>query len=276
MLDIYPMMRPLLLVAAAVLNTFSVLPLGPGALPLHAQARSSRVEPPEGARFVASSRGRVYYPVDCSAWRDLSPSNLLFFPSSEAAETRGYTPTRNRVCTGPAPRSVLDPLPSRAGDGAVPEVGETGPDGDPRRIVGICVVQRVVDGDTLRCRGGLRVRLLLIDAPEMEQYGFGLRARLALEELLPPGASAVVEVDVQERDRYGRLLAHLHTSSGLWVNRELVGRGYAVSLVYPPNVRYVELVRAAADSARTERRGLWREGAFLCPPVDFRAGRCGV
>lgn len=78
---------------------------------------------------------------------------------------------------------------------------------------------------------------------------------------------------MEPRDRYGRVLAHLHVR-GVWVNRAMVRGGYAVPLVYPPNVRWIEEIRAAADSARMERRGLWEMGAFECEPVEFRAGRC--
>ena len=207
---------------------------------------AASAQQPPSARYVASSRGTVYYPVTCDAWRSLSPENLRFFPSAEAARAAGYTPTRSRACRAPA-----GPPPS------------------------MCVVARIVDGDTLVCEGGERIRLLLVDAPESDQSDFGLRSKLALEELLAVGAEARVELDVQERDRYGRVLAHLYAPDGTWVNRSLVRRGYAVPLVYPPNVRHVEAIRAAADSARAERRGLWEVDAFTCLPVDFRAGRCG-
>lgn len=238
------------------------------AAPLAGQERSAGVRPPDSARFVASSRGQVFYPVGCPAWRTLSPASLRFFSSAEAAEDEGYTPTRNRQCVGAAPLGSLAPVPeARAGE----EVAQM----DEGRVVGVCVVERIVDGDTLDCAGGVRVRLLLVDAPEDAQGDFGLRARLALEELLPTGASAMVELDVQERDRYGRVLAHLHDPRGGWVNRLLVRRGYAVPLVFPPNVRRIEAIRAAADSAREERRGLWQRGGFECLPADFRAGRCG-
>ncbi len=140
-------------------------------------------------------------------------------------------------------------------------------------VAGGCVVARIVDGDTLVCEGGVRVRLLLIDAPETEQGSYGLRAKLALEELLPVGDTARLELDVQPRDRYGRVLAHVH-AGGVWINRALARAGYVVPLVYPPNVRHVEEIRAAADSARAERRGLWEVDAFECLPRDFRAGRC--
>lgn len=245
-----------------------VLPLAPS--PLQAQRAGSAVGAPPGARFVASSRGQVFYPVDCSAWRDLSRRNLVFFRSAREAESRGYAPTRNRRCREPASVATLAPRSPAAPRAIPPRARAWIADA---RMVGVCVVERIVDGDTLDCEGGVRVRLLLIDAPERRQ-GYALRASLALEEILPVGDSAAVELDVEPRDRYGRLLAHLHRLDGLWVNRALVRRGYAVPLVYPPNVRHVEAIRAAADSARAEALGLWAEGPATCLPVDFRAGRC--
>jgi micrococcal nuclease len=83
-----------------------------------------------------------------------------------------------------------------------------------------------------------------------------------------------LEGDVRGRDRYGRLLAHVHAEDGVWVNREMVRRGYAVVAVYPPNVRYVEEFRAELDSARRAGRGLWAVGGFACEPADRRRGRC--
>lgn len=136
-----------------------------------------------------------------------------------------------------------------------------------------CTVERVSDGDTIRC-SGQRVRLLLIDAPEQAQGDLGLRARLALEELLPVGSRVALEVDVEPRDPYDRVLAHVRRADGTWANREMVRRGYAVVLVYPPNVRYVDALRAAADSARRESAGLWAEDGFRCEPREFRRGDC--
>ena len=227
--------------------------------------------PPDSARFVASSRGRVYYPVSCPAWRELSPGNLLFFSSSEAAERRGYRSTRNRACVAPPDLRELAPLPGEGRGAAVMErLCEEG-----RRARGVCVVEEVIDGETVDCRSGIRIRLLHIDAPEMAQSSLGLRAKLALEELLPRGSRALVQLDVQERDRYGRVLAHLHRTDGTWINRAMVRRGYAVPLVYPPNVWRVEEIRAAADSARAEEAGLWALSGFECLPREFRRGECG-
>jgi micrococcal nuclease len=137
-----------------------------------------------------------------------------------------------------------------------------------------CRVARVVDGDTLVCDGGVRVRLLLIDAPELSQGPYGAAAKALLEQLARPGTVLTVEEDVQRLDRYGRLLAYLYLPDGRMVNEELLIAGVAVVSVHPPNVRHVERLRAAADSARAARAGLWSTPAFECEPADHRAGRC--
>ena len=40
--------------------------------------------------FVASSRGKYYYPVDCSLAQNLSEKNKIYFSTKEEAESRGY------------------------------------------------------------------------------------------------------------------------------------------------------------------------------------------
>lgn len=137
-----------------------------------------------------------------------------------------------------------------------------------------CRVTNVVDGDTLDCADGRRIRLLLIDAPEMAQQGFGERAKSALEELARVGAELTVELDVQLTDRYGRTLAHLHHPSSGNINRRLLELGVAMVGVYPPNVRHVDDYRRVAEGARLAGHGLWSLGGFDCAPADFRAKRC--
>lgn len=139
-----------------------------------------------------------------------------------------------------------------------------------------CRVTRVADGDTFRaaCPETVRVRLLLIDSPERDQSPFGARARSALARLLPAGTPVTLELDVRVRDQYGRLLAYAFLPDGRMVNEEMVRSGFAVVLVYPPNVRYVERIRADAAAARAARRGLWAVDGFACTPKDHRSRRC--
>jgi endonuclease YncB( thermonuclease family) len=137
-----------------------------------------------------------------------------------------------------------------------------------------CTVHRIIDGDTLVCRGGERVRLLLIDAPERNQRPYGRASTAALTRLAPVGSELKMELDVRERDRYRRLLAYLWTADGRMINEELARQGYAVVAVYPPNVRHVERIRAAVEEAREAGSGLWSGSAFDCAPAQHRAGRC--
>ncbi|MFW6199244.1 MAG: thermonuclease family protein [Gemmatimonadota bacterium] len=120
-----------------------------------------------------------------------------------------------------------------------------------------CTVERIIDGDTFVCESGERVRLILVDTPEMADEPLGRMARSFLRDLIPPGTEVTLEMDVGERDRYGRLLAYVRLSDGRMVNRVLAREGYAQVMVVQPNVRHVETIRAAVDSARAEGAGLW-------------------
>ena len=138
-----------------------------------------------------------------------------------------------------------------------------------------CTVRRISDGDTFRCEEGrTKVRLLLIDAPEMDQGPFGVQAQRALQNILPVGSVVALEYDVAHTDQFGRTLAYAWRSDGVLVNEAMVRNGYAVPLTYSPNVKYVERIRAAAKSARAGRLGLWNGSAFDCSPRDHRARKC--
>lgn len=137
-----------------------------------------------------------------------------------------------------------------------------------------CVLQRVIDGDTIVCADGTRVRLLLIDTPEMDQGPYGRQAREYLVSLVPLGTPLELTRDVVRLDPYGRTLAYLFTPDGRMVNEEMARAGFAVVSVYPPNVRYVDRIRAAVRNAQEARAGLWETAAFECAPRDHRAGRC--
>ena len=126
-------------------------------------------------------------------------------------------------------------------------------------------VVRVVDGDTLRVMvGGTeeKVRLIGVDTPESVRPGeavecFGREASAFLERLVA-GRRVRLELDAERRDRYGRLLAYVHrVPDRLFVNAELVSRGYAQPLTIAPNVRFAERFRELSARARRARVGLW-------------------
>jgi len=226
------------------------------------------VKVPADAQYVASSRGQVYYWVGCSAWKGLSPSNLIFFKTAEEAQKAGYRPSQTRGCAGPA--GATQPAANAAAASAASAV----PVAPELASLRVCMIVAIVDGDTIDCADGERVRLLLIDAPERDQAPYGPMAALALESILPVGTPARLEFDVQERDRYGRLLAYVYHPDGRLANEAMLEQGYAVVAVYPPNVKYVDRFRAVAARAKDGKYGFWATPAFQCLPEDFRAGRC--
>ena len=132
-------------------------------------------------------------------------------------------------------------------------------------------VVRVVDGDTIRVglpSGEEPVRYIGIDTPESVKPGspvacFAKRAS-AYNERLVGGERVRLVYDVERRDRYGRLLAYVYrVRDGLFVNAELVRRGFATVATFPPNVRHEREFRRLARKARMSGLGLWSkcEGA---------------
>jgi micrococcal nuclease len=163
--------------------------------------------------------------------------------------------------------------------GTAAAAGPATPSGSDRRQPADrepCVVSAVTDGDSFRCRDGRRIRLLLVDAPELDQAPFGTQARDALRGRLRRNDTAWLAYDVQRLDRYGRTLAHVWTArqGGTHVNLAMAQDGWVVAVVVPPNVRDIERIRAAVAAARQARRGLWADGRFTCEPAAHRRGAC--
>jgi micrococcal nuclease len=128
-------------------------------------------------------------------------------------------------------------------------------------------VDEVIDGDTIvvSLRGHHeKVRLLGIDTPETKDprkpvQCFGKEASDRTKALLPGGTAVRLVRDVEERDRYDRLLAYVYRADdGLFVNLELARGGYADVLTYPPNVAHTTELQGAVADARREQRGLWQ------------------
>lgn len=115
-----------------------------------------------------------------------------------------------------------------------------------------CTVTRVVDGDTFHCSSGgedLTIRLTGVDTPELPTPE-GEAAKRHVERILPAGKAVELELDVQELDYYHRTLAYVWMPDGKMLNEELVRDGVAAIMTVPPNVKYVDLLRAAARGDR--------------------------
>lgn len=135
-------------------------------------------------------------------------------------------------------------------------------------------VIKVVDGDTIDVsfKGRTeRVRLIGIDTPEtvkpntpVEPYG---KEASNFTKTKLTGKTVFIEIDVGERDKYGRLLAYIWIDEPLntsdeeirakLFNAQLLIDGYAQLLTIPPNVKYVDQFTIYQKEAREASRGLW-------------------
>jgi micrococcal nuclease len=125
------------------------------------------------------------------------------------------------------------------------------------------LVVRIVDGDTLVLAGGTRVRVLGIDAPEMEKDGrpadfLAHQAKATLGELTL-NRKITLSYDRLRYDHYGRLLAYLFLPDHTLVNAELVRRGLARVYFIAPNLRYQKVLLAAQQEAIQAQRGVWQQ-----------------
>ncbi len=163
-------------------------------------------------------------------------------------------PTDDAATVAAAPTSSLPTtsLPTTAPDQAGLEPNAT--------------VERIVDGDTLVAvidGQRERVRLLGIDTPESVAENrpdqcYGEEASIYLKSLLPEGAEITLVLDEEARDQYDRLLAYvIRSSDDLFVNLDLLERGFAGVLIYDPNDHYESLFRSAEQDAIASGAGLW-------------------
>ena len=128
-------------------------------------------------------------------------------------------------------------------------------------------IAHVIDGDTvdIDIKGRAeRVRLIGVNTPETKHPTkliecFGPEASAYLTQLLPKGTTVRIERDVEARDRYGRMLLYLYLGSNdLFINLDLVARGYGTPMSIEPNTFHRnDFVRAAAQ-AEAANVGLWK------------------
>lgn len=127
---------------------------------------------------------------------------------------------------------------------------------------------RVVDGDTLIIRykaEKTRCRLIGIDAPESvednperitEEGKYASRFLKAFMEQYK--GNLFVELDEEEFDHHGRLLAYIWLED-LMLNEYLCKEGMAYAKKYPPNLKHQHILESAMNYAKENKLGIWAE-----------------
>ena len=134
----------------------------------------------------------------------------------------------------------------------------------------VYTVVRTVDGDTLEIDldgTAEKVRLIGIDTPESvhpdasKNTEAGKSAAEYVKRMLE-GREIELELDVQERDQYGRILAYVYLE-GIMVNKTLLREGYAEISTFPPNVKHVEDFKAIAAERRANDPNIKKSGTYV-------------
>lgn len=167
-------------------------------------------------------------------------------------------------CGAPDPGDLFESVEAEA----TTEVSSVPPPADAHPVT----VERVVDGDTLvvtgepgsvlPTAGEHRVRLLLVDTPEVDgpdadEECLGPEASAFTTDLLPLGSTLMLAADQDPVDDFDRLLAYAWTPEGVFVNEALAANGFAYAVLFPPNDEHIDVVTAAEQRARQARLGVW-------------------
>lgn len=115
-------------------------------------------------------------------------------------------------------------------------------------------VVEVVDGDTVVTNSGEKIRYIGINTPEKDQPYF-YDAKEGNEQLVL-GKTVEIQTDVQPKDVYGRTLGYVFIG-GVFVNKEMVKRGLAVTETIAPNIQYQDEILKAQKEARANCIGIW-------------------
>lgn len=128
------------------------------------------------------------------------------------------------------------------------------------------MVPEVVDGDTIILENGDHIRLLGINTPEEGMY-FYKESTEVLQAMVLQKA-VMLEKDISDLDIYGRKLRYVF-GDRLFINLEMVKRGFANTYTCPPDVRYAAELLEAERYARDNNLGLWELSDLGMVSIDI-------
>lgn len=148
--------------------------------------------------------------------------------------------------------------------------GVTDSAAEPTRVL------RVIDGDTIVVSGGVQVRLVQIDAPELRgDECYSSSAKQTLTKLIGKSRIRLVRESASpDMDIYGRLLRYVYVGKRN-LNIELVTLGAASPWFFNGELgMFSDKLMSEAKKAKSESRGLWKEcpGAVLSPYKSLSSG----
>lgn len=124
-------------------------------------------------------------------------------------------------------------------------------------------VKWVNDGDTIVLTNGKSVRYIGINSTEIDYENktaeaFGYAAKKINASMVAQGKIRL-EFDVEQSDRYGRLLAYIFLEDGTFVNSHLLEEGVAYYYFKKPNLKYHRVLLRSQREAMRSKKGIWQK-----------------
>lgn len=215
-------------------------------------------------KFVVGCGSVGFLMACCALTSVIIPTTPTLTPTITSTMTPVFTAT---VTATKTPTATETPVPSPT------PIAECLPANTPGEIA---TVTKIVDGDTIEVLiedKVYRVRYIGIDTPERDEYFY--REATEANRQLTEGKQVLLIKDVSETDKYQRLLRYV-IADGVFVNYELVRRGYAQAFTYPPDVACSDFFLAAQREARADMVGLWKPQATRGFVLDIQkpSGNC--
>ncbi len=133
-------------------------------------------------------------------------------------------------------------------------------------------VKRVISGQTIEVVSNnktMLVRLIGIDAPQLQQQPHGQAAKALLTQIIA-NKEVILELDEQKQDEFGRYLAYVWSDS--LANEYLVKQGAVILAVKLPNHKYDTRLVRAQEWARLQEKGIWNpKQPLTMTPAEFRS-----
>lgn len=138
----------------------------------------------------------------------------------------------------------------------------------PKNYDAIATIRRIHDGDTLQLNDGRKVRLIGINTPELARKhkkaeAFANTAKNALHTLFSKNKTIKLRYGSEQKDHYGRLLAHGFLSDGQNIQLTLLDQGLARAIAIPPNTHFLSCYLQHEKIARCNKTGLWQHTKVL-------------
>ncbi len=129
-------------------------------------------------------------------------------------------------------------------------------------------IVEIIDGDTVVLASGKQVRMVGTQAPKLAlsrknftDWPLAKQAKQTLENIAL-GQTVTLKYGGRKTDRHGRILAHLFTEDGTWLQKYMLEQGLARTYSFKDNRSCITELLKAEQTARTNSLNIWQNDYY--------------